>query len=75
MHHPDYQQDSVVTDRITYDLLVTCDRISMGEKCAELTGTLSSRTTKDLDSCPTAQRIKRKSESEDALSIKHSRQD
>jgi len=73
MRHPDYKQDSVVTERITYDLLVACDRISRGEKCTELTGTLSSRTTRDLGSCPTAQRMKRKSESED-LSVKYSRQ-
>lgn len=70
MHHPDYKQDSIVTERITYDLLDTCDRISRGETCAELTGTLKSRTTKDLGSCPT----KRKSESEDSSSVKHSRQ-
>lgn len=76
MHHPDYKQDSVVTERITYDLLVTCDRISRGETCAELTGTLKSRTTKDLGSCPTAaQQMKRKSESEDLSSVKQSRQE
>jgi len=67
-HHPDYKQDSVVNDRITYDLLVACDRISKGETCAELTGALHSRTIRDIETCPGT--AKRKSESED-VSVKH----
>ena len=72
--HPDYKQDSVVTERITYDLLAACDRISRGETCAELTGTLKSRTTRDLGSCPSTQQMKRKSESEDPALVEHTRQ-
>uniref|UniRef100_UPI00358F9772 glutamate--cysteine ligase catalytic subunit isoform X2 n=1 Tax=Myxine glutinosa TaxID=7769 RepID=UPI00358F9772 len=35
--HPHYKQDSVVSDRINYDLLVRCDRIARGlEDCPEL---------------------------------------
>jgi len=68
--HPDYKQDSVVNDRITYDLLVACDRISKGETCTELTGALHSRTIKDIETCPGT--AKRKSESED-VSVKHRR--
>uniref|UniRef100_A0A8C5FG26 Glutamate--cysteine ligase n=1 Tax=Gadus morhua TaxID=8049 RepID=A0A8C5FG26_GADMO len=37
--HPQYQQDSVVTDKINYDLLRKCDRIATGqERCPELFG-------------------------------------
>ena len=57
MHHPDYKQDSIMTERITYDLLTAYDRISRGETCAELTGTLKSRTTRDLRSCPIVHNI------------------
>ena len=74
MHHPDYKQDSVVTERITYDLLTACDRISRGKTCAELTGTLKSRTTRDLGSCPSTQQMKQKSESEDLVFGEHIRQ-
>ena len=66
--HPDYKQDSIVNDRITYDLLVACDRISKGETCAELTGSLHSRTIRDIETCPGT--AKRKSQSED-VSVKH----
>ena len=75
MRHPDYKQDSVVTERITYDLLVACNRISRGETCVELTGTLKSRTTRELGRCPTMQPMKRVSESEDTSSAKYSRRD
>ena len=74
MSHPDYKQDSIVTDRITYDLLDTCDRISRGETCSELTGTLKSRATGDMGSCPSMPRMKRKSESDDSLLAKYSKQ-
>ena len=28
--HPDYRHDSLVYDRINYDLLLECERISLG---------------------------------------------
>ena len=62
--HPNYKQDSVVNDRITYDLMVACDRISKGETCAELTGALRSHTVRDIVTCPISLGTKRKSESE-----------
>uniref|UniRef100_A0A4W5QZQ0 Glutamate--cysteine ligase n=1 Tax=Hucho hucho TaxID=62062 RepID=A0A4W5QZQ0_9TELE len=35
--HPQYKQDSVITDRINYDLLRKCDSITKGEeRCPEL---------------------------------------
>uniref|UniRef100_F6XH38 Glutamate--cysteine ligase n=1 Tax=Ciona intestinalis TaxID=7719 RepID=F6XH38_CIOIN len=38
-NHPEYKQDSVVTDSIAYDLLVRCDQIEKGEvKCHQLFG-------------------------------------
>uniref|UniRef100_A0A0K8RH23 Glutamate--cysteine ligase n=1 Tax=Ixodes ricinus TaxID=34613 RepID=A0A0K8RH23_IXORI len=43
--HADYKQDSVVTERINYDLLVRMCRIQQGaEGCPELFGTSISRT-------------------------------
>uniref|UniRef100_A0A3B5Q9B4 Glutamate--cysteine ligase n=1 Tax=Xiphophorus maculatus TaxID=8083 RepID=A0A3B5Q9B4_XIPMA len=37
--HPEYKQDSVITDKINYDLLKRCDRIAKGEEqCPELFG-------------------------------------
>uniref|UniRef100_A0AAX7VGC3 Glutamate--cysteine ligase n=1 Tax=Astatotilapia calliptera TaxID=8154 RepID=A0AAX7VGC3_ASTCA len=37
--HPDYKQDSIITDKINYDLLRKCDRIAKGEEqCPELIG-------------------------------------
>ncbi|XP_055025770.1 glutamate--cysteine ligase catalytic subunit isoform X2 [Misgurnus anguillicaudatus] len=37
--HPEYKQDSVITDKINYDLLRKCDRIAKGEeRCPELIG-------------------------------------
>uniref|UniRef100_A0A674D1D3 Glutamate--cysteine ligase n=1 Tax=Salmo trutta TaxID=8032 RepID=A0A674D1D3_SALTR len=37
--HPQYKQDSVITDRINYDLLRKCDSITNGEeRCPELIG-------------------------------------
>uniref|UniRef100_A0A8C7XYD5 Glutamate--cysteine ligase n=1 Tax=Oryzias sinensis TaxID=183150 RepID=A0A8C7XYD5_9TELE len=37
--HPHYKQDSVVTDKINYDLMKKCDRIAKGEEqCPELFG-------------------------------------
>jgi len=38
-NHPEYKQDSVVTDSIAYDLLVRCDKIEKGKvKCHQLFG-------------------------------------
>ncbi|XP_053358106.1 glutamate--cysteine ligase catalytic subunit-like isoform X2 [Clarias gariepinus] len=35
--HPQYKKDSVITDKINYDLLCKCDRIAKGaEQCPEL---------------------------------------
>uniref|UniRef100_A0A1A8CB82 Glutamate--cysteine ligase n=1 Tax=Nothobranchius kadleci TaxID=1051664 RepID=A0A1A8CB82_NOTKA len=37
--HPEYKQDSVITDQINYDLFEKCDRIAKGEEqCPELFG-------------------------------------
>uniref|UniRef100_A0A6Q2ZGF4 Glutamate--cysteine ligase n=2 Tax=Esox lucius TaxID=8010 RepID=A0A6Q2ZGF4_ESOLU len=37
--HPEYKQDSVITDKINYDLLRKCDSIAKGdERCPELLG-------------------------------------
>ncbi|KAI5611561.1 glutamate--cysteine ligase catalytic subunit, partial [Silurus asotus] len=37
--HPQYKKDSVITDKINYDLLRKCDRIAKGEEqCPELLG-------------------------------------
>jgi glutamate--cysteine ligase catalytic subunit len=38
-NHPDYKQDSVVTDSISYDLMVACDEIGRGVRsCPEIHG-------------------------------------
>ncbi|KAG5831185.1 hypothetical protein ANANG_G00301140 [Anguilla anguilla] len=45
--HPEYKQDSVITDKINYDLLVRCDRIAKGElRCPELFGDPVNRRNK-----------------------------
>uniref|UniRef100_A0A667Y2S8 Glutamate--cysteine ligase n=1 Tax=Myripristis murdjan TaxID=586833 RepID=A0A667Y2S8_9TELE len=37
--HPQYKQDSVITDKINYDLIQKCDKIAKGEeRCPELIG-------------------------------------
>lgn len=37
--HPQYKQDSVITDKINYDLFRKCDKIAKGEEqCPELIG-------------------------------------
>ena len=39
--HPDYRKDSVINERVNYDLLMACDRISSGEEhCPDLEGSL-----------------------------------
>ncbi|MGH0178516.1 UNVERIFIED_CONTAM: hypothetical protein FKN15_077646 [Acipenser sinensis] len=36
-NHPEYKQDSVITDKINYDLIVKCDQIANGAaRCPEL---------------------------------------
>ena len=43
--HQDYKKDSIVSDRIAYDLLKHLRDISEGKiSCPELTGTLASKT-------------------------------
>jgi len=51
--HPDYRFDSVVTDRINYDLMKKCDRISAcQDKCPELFDDPNSKTCNSVpDSC------------------------
>ena len=47
--HPDYKKDSVVSERICYDLMSTCDRIGKGqEPCPALFGTPTSKTSDKL---------------------------
>ncbi len=56
--HPDYKQDSVVSEKITYDLHKEMKMISNGEKpCPEVSGNLVSKspdTYKVLDFPPKA---------------------
>uniref|UniRef100_A0A8C3ABZ7 Glutamate--cysteine ligase n=1 Tax=Cyclopterus lumpus TaxID=8103 RepID=A0A8C3ABZ7_CYCLU len=43
--HPQYKQDSILTDKINYDLFKKCDRIAKGEEqCPELIGIPVNRT-------------------------------
>ncbi|XP_046885598.1 glutamate--cysteine ligase catalytic subunit isoform X3 [Hypomesus transpacificus] len=38
-HHPQYKQDSIITDKINFDFIRKCDRIAKGEeKCPDLIG-------------------------------------
>ena len=47
--HPDYKKDSVVSEKICYDLMDLCDRIAKNELAApELFGTPSSKTSDEL---------------------------
>ncbi|XP_018018682.1 glutamate--cysteine ligase catalytic subunit-like [Hyalella azteca] len=48
--HPEYKHDSVVSDSVSYDLLVACHEISCGKRqCVELLGgTPKSRTQQDI---------------------------
>ena len=50
--HSDYKKDSIITEKITYDLMVACDKISKANMCVDLTGTLNSRPTTNMKSCP-----------------------
>ena len=52
--HPDYKSDSVVSEKITYDLFCLMDRITSGEEeSPELTGKLQSRAQRVLVQDPT----------------------
>ena len=52
VEHPEYRQDSVVSEKIAYDLLVACDEISnKGRECPELFGTPQSRTSRTTMPC------------------------
>ncbi|XP_070533498.1 glutamate--cysteine ligase catalytic subunit-like [Ptychodera flava] len=47
--HPDYKQDSVVSEQINYDLMVACDKITKGElEAPELMFTPVPKTREDL---------------------------
>ncbi|XP_035223286.1 glutamate--cysteine ligase catalytic subunit-like isoform X2 [Stegodyphus dumicola] len=47
--HPSYKFDSVVNERINYDLLTTVDRITQGkEECPEILGHPTSRTREHI---------------------------
>ena len=43
--HPDYRHDSVVSERITYDLVSTCADITDGKPCPELLIKYNTKTT------------------------------
>ena len=43
--HPDYKQDSVVSDTINYDLLLKCAQISNGDVDAELLPEMDTKTS------------------------------
>ncbi|CAI9617081.1 unnamed protein product [Staurois parvus] len=44
-NHPDYKHDSVITDKINYDLMVKCNQIANGQtSCPELVGFTTSKT-------------------------------
>ncbi|XP_018414372.1 PREDICTED: glutamate--cysteine ligase catalytic subunit isoform X2 [Nanorana parkeri] len=44
-NHPDYKQDSVITDKINYDLMVKCNQIANGQTgCPGLVGFTTSKT-------------------------------
>ncbi len=48
-NHPDYKQDSVVSERINYDLVEACSRITQGEmECPELLIKYDTKTSDDI---------------------------
>ena len=52
--HPDYKSDSVVSEKITYDLLCQMEKMASGEEQSpELTGKLQSRAQRVLVQDPT----------------------
>ena len=51
--HPHYKKDSVISEKINYDLMNKIEKISSGvEACAELTGKLLSKAKSDLAETP-----------------------
>lgn len=51
--HPEYKQDSVVSEKINYDLLIKLSAISEGEcQCEDLIGKISSRAQSQRSSLP-----------------------
>ncbi|XP_033100705.1 glutamate--cysteine ligase catalytic subunit-like isoform X2 [Anneissia japonica] len=65
--HPDYKHDSVITDKINYDLLTLCNEISKGVHHPEgLLHKVSSRTKVDLPSS-----LKKQVDQENATILKH----
>lgn len=64
LSHPEYKQDSVVSDRINYDLITKIRDVSEGRcPCNELTGRLTSRADSLRPSLP--RRISVRSDSRD----------
>jgi hypothetical protein len=50
--HPEYKHDSVVSERIAYDLLKTCHEISnKGHPCPKLFGSPETLTTRNVGPC------------------------
>ena len=47
-NHPEYNLDSVVSERINYDLIMKCDQIMRGEPCPELLPCYNTRTSEDI---------------------------
>lgn len=71
-NHPDYKKDSVVNERICYDLMCTCDRIGKGqEPCPELFDTPNSKTSAVLPKkCQQIQEELAKMEAQAELELK-----
>lgn len=74
-NHPEYKKDSVVNDRICYDLMYKCDRIGKGqEPCPELFGTPTSKTSSKLPKkCQQIQGELAKMEAQAQLELKNAR--
>lgn len=63
--HPDYKQDSVVSDKITYDLITKVRAVSEGQcPCNDLIGKIASRTDSQRPTLP--RRVSVRSENEGA---------
>ncbi|KAL5013742.1 hypothetical protein ScPMuIL_008012 [Solemya velum] len=48
MNHTDYKNDSVVSEKISYDLLTKCKQISLGEACYEMFPCFSTKTADNI---------------------------
>ena len=63
--HPDYKHDSVVSDKITYDLITKVRAVSEGQcPCNDLIGKIASRTDSQRPTLP--RRVSVRSENEGA---------